>query len=259
MPDMLRLRGCTDIVIEPAKSATGQLLFGRNSDVPPFGKLSECGLVVVFRPKGKHAFASLSFPGMVGASAAMNDAGLCVGLNEILAAADKSPLYDPAGSPLVLNVRRLVEECQDVAAADKLIRTLKWDAAALVCVADRKQGSAFEITPRTVQVLKASAGFCGATNHFRSEGLAVDQHCWRLKRLLELQAQTEPPHRKRISIADLGQMLDEVNQGAMTIQTAIFEPADFRAHIALGNGPTTKLRRTRLNLVELFQDKSPRE
>jgi hypothetical protein len=228
------------------------LLFGRNTDVPPFGRLWEYGLVVIYRPKGKHAFASMSFPGMVGASAAMNDAGLCVGLNEILAAADKSPPYDPAGSPLVLNVRRLVEECENMAAADKLIRTMKWDAAALVCVADRKQGCAFEITPKTVQTRKASSGFCGATNHFRSEGLAVDQRCWRFERLLELQGQLAREEQHRISVADLGRTLDEVNQGVMTIQTAIFEPASLRAHIALGNGPATKLKRTSLNLTELF-------
>jgi len=255
MPDMLRLRGCTDIVIEPAKSATGQLLFGRNTDVPPFGRLSEYGLLVVYRPNGKHAFASLSFPGMVGASAAMNDAGLCIGLNEILATADKSPAYDPAGSPLILNARRLLEECQDLGEADKLIRTMKWDAATLICAADRKQGSVFEITPRNVQVRKASAGFCGATNHFRTEGLAVDQRCWRFDRLLELQGQMELPGQKRIAIAELNRMLDAVNQGNMTIQTGIFEPSDLRAHIALGSGPATKLRRSQLNLAELFRVK----
>ena len=63
LPDMLKLRGCSDIVVEPAKSSTGELIFGRNTDVPPVEGLPEYSLIVVYRPKGKHAFAAVSFPG----------------------------------------------------------------------------------------------------------------------------------------------------------------------------------------------------
>ncbi len=40
--------------------------FGRNLDFPTFGFLDKYSLIEVIRPQGKHAFASITFPGIVG-------------------------------------------------------------------------------------------------------------------------------------------------------------------------------------------------
>lgn len=248
MPDVLRMRGCSDIVVEPARSATGRLIFGRNTDTPPLADFNRYWLAVIFRPQGKHAFVSLGMPGMVGASAAMNDAGLCLGQNSIYAAADESPAFDPSGSPTILNTRRILEECATVDEAEELVREMKWCAATLICVADREQGRVFEITPRTVRTRDAQAGFCAATNELRTDDLCVTRDCWRMSRLAELTAAG-----REISPDGVADLLDRVNQGEYTATSAIFEPASLRAHVVAGPGPVTRLPRTILDGEILFK------
>jgi predicted choloylglycine hydrolase len=245
--DMLKLRGCSDIVVEPAKSATGELIFGRNTDLPPVKSLHEYSLIVVCRPRGKHAFAAVSFPGAVGFGAAMNDAGLCLGSNEILSAGDGSIRYNPLGTPLALAARRIVEECQDVAEAETLIRKINWSTANLFMIADRREGRVFEITPKSVRVIKSSNAFCAATNYFRTPELATVNNCWRMDKLARLQRV------KQLSVADVTQALDDVNQGAYTIQSMVFEPARLRGHFALGKAPSTQLPFREIDLAELLR------
>jgi isopenicillin-N N-acyltransferase like protein len=245
--DMLKLRGCSDIVIEPAKSATGELIFGRNTDLPPVERLHEYSLVVVCRPKGKHAFAAVSFPGAVGFGAAMNDTGLCLGQNEINSTGDDSVRYNPLGTPIALAARRIVEECSDVESAEKLIREIRWTTANLFMIADRHEGRVFEITPKNVRVIKSNHAYCAATNHFRTPELATLNNCWRLEKLDKLRSA------KRLSVNDVAQALDDVNQGAYTIQSQVFEPARLRGHFALGKAPSTKLPFRMIELAEFLK------
>jgi predicted choloylglycine hydrolase len=249
LPDMLKLRGCSDIMIEPAKSATGELIFGRNTDVPPVEKLPEYSLVVVCRPRGKHAFAAVSFPGAVGFGAAMNDAGLCLGSNEILSSSDGSARYNPLGTPIALAARRIVEECKDLDEAEKLIRQITWTTANLLAIADRKEGRVFEITPKNVRVIKSSEEFCAATNYFRTPELATTEKCWRMDILKGLTA------RNQMSVSDVKTALDSVNQGAYTIQSQVFEPSSLRGHFAFGKGPATKLPFREIELSGLLRPK----
>lgn len=253
--DMLKLRGCSDIVVEPAKSTTGELIFGRNTDLPPVEKMHEYSVVVVYRPQGKHAFAAVSFPGAVGFGAAMNDAGLCLGQNEILSAGDGSIRYNPLGTPVALAARRIVEECKDVEEAEKLIREITWTTANLFMIADRKEGRVFEVTPKNVRVIKSSEAFCAATNHFRTPELATFKpnsypsraNCWRMEKLDKLRVT------KKMGVKDVAQALDDVNQGAYTIQSMVFEPAKLRGHFALGKAPSTKLPFRAIELAELLK------
>jgi len=55
--------GCSSLLIEPSRSATGGPLFGRNLDFYGRGILHKYSLVAVYRPDGKHAFAAVTFPG----------------------------------------------------------------------------------------------------------------------------------------------------------------------------------------------------
>src|SRR5262249_45745923 len=75
-PDLRKLGGCSALIVEPGRSATGGPLFGRNLDWRPFGSLHKYTLIVVCRPAGKHAFASIVYPGMFGCVTGINDAGL---------------------------------------------------------------------------------------------------------------------------------------------------------------------------------------
>src|SRR6266540_1943982 len=71
--DVMKLGGCSTLIVEPSRSATGQLLFGRNFDFPPLGgDLPQYTLVMIYRPRGKRAFAAVGFPGLIGHPTSIN-------------------------------------------------------------------------------------------------------------------------------------------------------------------------------------------
>src|SRR5262249_7170629 len=108
--DVKKVGGCSALLVSPDKSATGGPLFGRNLDYPTLGFLHEYSLVTVFRPTGKHAFASIGFPGLIGCLSGMNDAGLALAVLEVYKSNDDSPAFDPQGTPYAMCFRRILEE-----------------------------------------------------------------------------------------------------------------------------------------------------
>jgi hypothetical protein len=239
-------------------------LFGRNLDFPTLGFLHEYTLVTVYRPKGKHAFVSIGFPGMLGCISGMNDAGLAVATLEVYATKDQSPRLDPKGVPYTLCFRRLLEECTTVAEAEQLLRSLPRTTMNNLAVCDKKGGAVFEITSRNVVVRRADDGLCACTNHFRSKDLCVAKEmiCDRYPRLLDtpaeilaekIRANGQAPALSRLGLADVARKLNASNQGDLTLQTMIFEPASLRLHLAFGKTPSSALPLKPLDLAPLFK------
>ena len=102
--------GCSSLLVEPPRSATGVTLFGRNADYPPRGVLDRYGLMTIFRPKGKHAFASIGLPGLGGVMSGMNDAGLALATHSAGGSRDNGPALNPLGTPLYTTFRQILEE-----------------------------------------------------------------------------------------------------------------------------------------------------
>jgi hypothetical protein len=237
--------GCSTIFVAPDRSATGQPLMGRNFDFPTLGVLQRYSLVIVARPAGKHAFASVGFPGLVGVVSGMNDAGLSIATLDVTTTADGSPPFDLSGTPLILTFRRILEECATVAEAEALLKSVKRTTLMNLSVCDAAGAAAvFELTPKSVGVRKPEDGLCCCTNHFRTEGLATDTHCGRYEALSKSPA--------KLGIAEVNARLHAANQGAGTMQTMIFEPATRTLHVALGDGPTTAKPLVKLELAPLF-------
>jgi hypothetical protein len=245
--DLKQVAGCSTLTVEPGRSATGAPLFGRNFDFLPAGNLHEYSLVIVYRPAGKRAFATVSFPGLLVGGSAINDAGLAFGANEVTEAADDSERFNPRGTPALVLFRRLLEECADVAAAEKLLRPLPRTGMANLVVCDRKGGAVFEATTKTVAVRRPERGLCSCTNHFRVKGLATATAC---RRFEALEKARDLP---KIGLADVAKRLHEANQGEFTLQTMIFEPAALRLHLSLGKGPTSARPLKALELGPLFK------
>jgi hypothetical protein len=244
--DVKKIGGCSTLVAEPARSATGKLLFGRNLDWPPFGPLPEFPLVVVCKPAGKHAFASVTWPGLVGVLSGMNDAGLCLAVDEIYAAADGSPRFDSAGVPAILAFRRVLEECTTVEEAEKLLRPLHRTIHVALTVCDTQHGAVFEITSKSLAVRRPVDGINICTNHFRSEELGTFTPCRRYECLEK--CRTQP----KLGREDVVRKLHEANQGSHTLETMVFEPAERRLHLAYGPGPASALPLHELELGPLF-------
>jgi isopenicillin-N N-acyltransferase like protein len=246
MFDLEKISQCSALIVEPSRSATHEILFGRILDIPSLGVLNEFSLVVVYRPTGKYAFVSIGFPGMLGCISGMNDAGLTLATLEVLSTKDGSPSFNPQGTPYALCFRRLLEECTTVEEAAKLLRSMNRTTYVNLAICDTKQSAVFEITPKSLIVRLAENGLCLCTNHFRTQELATSTDCPRY-RILE--KSYEMP---QLGLKDVAQKMDEVNLGPLTIQTMIFEPASLRLRLAIGSCPTTKLPLKTLELARLF-------
>src|SRR3954447_627549 len=187
IPDLAKMGGCSTLVVEPGRSSTGGPLFGRLLDCPPFEELPEHTLVMVCKPKDKHAFAAVTFPILLGAISGMNDAGLSLAINEIYGAKDGSKGQNLGGTPMLLLFRKILEECTTVEEAEKVLKAASRTTWFCLTVTDPKGGCVFEVTPRSVVRRDGIKDICCCTNHFRTDELSVTKKCGRYVKLEEVQ------------------------------------------------------------------------
>ena len=248
MYELAQFPACSTLGVEPARSATGETLMGRNLDFPTFGFLDKYGIVVIYRPIGKRAFASITYPGFVGVFSGMNDAGLCVAQLEVNRSAEPTARVNLGGTPVAMCFRRLLEECSTIDEAEKLLREQKRLIMCNLAVCDRERAAVLEITPKTVVRRPTDRGLCPCTNHFRTEKLAVGTSCPRYSKL------SAAWKLDKLGVKDVGRLLDAVNQGDRTLQTMVFEPASLRLHLSLGPPPSSSRPLKRLDLAKLFSE-----
>jgi isopenicillin-N N-acyltransferase-like protein len=237
---------CSSLIVEPDRSATKGPLFGRNLDYFTLDVLDRYSLVTVCRPEGKHAFASIGFPGLFGCLSGMNDAGLALATHQVYGSLDASPRFNPKGMPYTFCFRQILEQCTTVEEAERLLRSAERTTFFNLAICDRRGGAVFEATPKTLAVRRAEAGICACTNHFRTAELLLFPFCRRYDKLMESKSL------RRLAVADVAQKLDEVNQGSLTVQTMIFEPATLKLHLAIGKCPSSSQPMKELDLKRLF-------
>ncbi len=244
--------GCSTVVVEKERSATGKTLFGRNFDWLPTQGINDHTLVVVYKGEKKRAFATVTITPICGVISGMNDAGLAITINEIsLKQSKDKAAFNWKGTPLLLAFRRVLEECATIEEAEKLLHEMPRTTSCCLTLCDKSGGAIFEITPTNLEVRKHENGVCCCTNHFRTEKLCLDEKCWRYAKLAPLLAKDAP----QLGVSDVFAELDKVNQGKNTIQSMVFEPHDLVLHLAYGTGPATRLKPTKLNLGKLFDEK----
>lgn len=252
LADLSSGMGCSTVVVEPDRSASGGPLFGRNFDWLPTRGINEHTLLAIYKGEGKRAFAAITVAPICGVISGMNDAGLCLTINEISIKKSKdNSTFNWKGTPLLLAFRRVLEECSTVAEAEKLLRGMPRTTTCCLTICDKSGGSIFEITPNNLEVRGPDHGVVCCTNHFRSDKLCVGNQCWRYDRLAPLLEKNGG----KLGVADVFAKLDEVNQGKNTIQSMVFEPAARIVHLAYGDGPSTRLTRHKLNVGKLFDEK----
>ena len=136
--------GCSSLLVSAEKSATHGPLLGRNLNFFTLGVLNKYSLVTVHRPRGKHAFASVGLPGIMGCLSGMNDAGLTLAVHQVNRAADGSPLFNPKGMPYTMCFRRILEECTTIEEAEKLLRSIPRSTMLSLDVCDRTAGQCWK-------------------------------------------------------------------------------------------------------------------
>jgi isopenicillin-N N-acyltransferase like protein len=244
---------CSALMVEGPRSATGGVLFGRNLDYPSLGYIHEHTLVTVYRPTGKHAFASVGFPGIVGVLSGMNDAGLCVAVLEVYDAKAGEPHFNPKGIPYALCNRRLLEECTTIAEAKKLLESMPRTTLLNLAVADRTSTAVFEVTPKQVVLRPSVDGVCTCTNHFCTDEVKPEKAAYRDNSDERLDILDKARGAKgKLGVEDLHKYLHAVNQGDQTLQTMIFDPANLRLHLAFGQRPSSGGKLHTIDLAPLF-------
>ncbi len=254
MVELRRIGGCSGLVVMPDRSDSGELLFGRNLDFPNVGGLDRLGMVSVYRPAGKRAFVGVGYPGLVGVISGMNDAGLCLATFDSYAAKDNSAMFNPRGVPLSLLNRQILEECTTVDEARKLLESSKRTTMMSLMICDTKEAVVFELTPKTVGIRKPVTEVLICTNHFLTPKLSVTRECWRYAKLEEYRGL-----KGQLDRAQLAKALHDVNQGALTLQTMLFEPQAMRMHVSLGSPPSSARPLQELNVAELFKHNAAAE
>ena len=247
MIELRRIGGCSAVMIEPARSETGGMLFGRNFDFPAFGKLDALGLVSVVKPEGKKAFAAVGFPALVGVVSGMNEDGLAVATLDVYDSNDGSPMFDPLGTPLSLTYRRILEECATVDEAEKLLSGLRHTTWMNLAACDTNRAVVFEITPKGIVTRSAGGSPLVCTNHFRTDGLCTSKECRRFDAITGIVGE-----KAEAGLADVRKALHAAHQDDFTIQSMVFEPEPRVLHVALGKPPVTAGPAVRLDLKPLF-------
>jgi hypothetical protein len=233
------------LLVEPQRSATGQMLFGRELHTITYGCLDRLSLVTVRRPAGRHAFASVGFAGALSVMAGMNDAGLALATLDSGPAKDGSMRVNPSGAPLHLVTYRILEECSTVEEAEALLTSVEHMALRNLAVCDARRAVVFEITPKNVVARGAEDDLLAATNHFRTPELSVGEECEHYDTLRKVWQKKDP-----LTWVDVAEALREA--GGDGLHTMIFEPATLKLRVAIGKTDSAKSLVT-LDLSELFQ------
>ena len=171
------------------------------------GWLDKYSLVTVHRPKGKHAFVAIGFPGMFGCVSGMNDAGLTLAVHEVFLSHDESPIFNEKGMPYAFCFRRMLEECSTVEEAEKLLRSTERTTILSLAVCDPRRSVVLEMTPKSVVARHQNEGILACTNHFRTDELAVIPWCPRYRKLIQARKID------KIDISDVAKKMDEANMG----------------------------------------------
>ncbi len=225
--------GCSSLIVEPSRSATGSAIFGRNLDIFSLGILHRYGLVVVYRSDDKLAFVSVGFPGVFGAFSGINERGLALALHGVFWSDDGSRAFDPRGVPCTMVLRRVLETCSTVREAEQLLQRSRHTTALSVVLCDPSEGAVAEVGPDGTAMRRSVNGICACTNHFRANRDLPVEVCPRYARLLR-NTEANP-----LPVETVATKLHEVNQGLQTVQTMVFEPGEMRLRVAIGSCPSS--------------------
>ncbi|QEL18901.1 C45 family autoproteolytic acyltransferase/hydolase [Limnoglobus roseus] len=250
--DLKEIFGCSSLIVDADRSATGRPMFGRNLDFFPCGYLHDYGLVTVYKPKGMRPFLTIGYPGCVGSFSGMNAAGLSLASHEVFnpAVARK---FNAGGVPFALAYRRVLEECDTVAEAVKLLETIERTTSTMVVLCGKEGGVIVEVSPDAVAVRKPVNGLCATTNHFTTKDLATKGQANTYKTLDRLALLSEDGGGQKVGTDELHRRLKATGQGELTLQTMIFEPAAAKLHLAMGKGPSTELKLRTLDVKALLK------
>ncbi len=236
---------CSALVSPP--SALQPLRVARNLDFFPASAVGGRTLLSIVRPAGRHAFASVGWPGGVGVVSGMNDAGVtaCILLNH------GDPHRGP-GQPVCFRVREILERCASVDEAVACFAATPVASSQYVVIADA--GSAVVVWQGAdgVHVDHPVDGWLACANGRRDAQGPSD----RRGRMLSSLATTLDP--ETVSAERMRQALTATYLTCLNAQAMLFVPATRSLELALGGmlHPAALSAWHRIDLDALFRGAS---
>jgi predicted choloylglycine hydrolase len=244
------MTACSTVTFSAAAAPDGVARFGRNLDFPSFDVADKASVVLVYRPQGRYAFASVAWPGLVGVLSGMNEHGLTLANMEV-----KRGARVPSAMPYTLLYRCVLERCKTVDEAIEFLRDTPRQSANNLMLMDASGDRAVvELTPESVAVRRGSEGEAlVSTNHQRGEDADTPGRCERYDYLNENSNQDFG----HIDVAGVESLLAGASQGKMTLQSMVFEPANRVIYLSTGKNAARR-EFHRLDLRKHFSSTSER-
>jgi isopenicillin-N N-acyltransferase-like protein len=244
--DLSPMVACSTVTLPASASPDGVARFGRNLDFPSFGVADKRSVVLVYHPAGgRHAFAAVAWPGMVGVLTGMNEHGLTLANMEVTRS-----VRLPSAMPYTLLYRSVLERCRTVDEAVAFLKkTPRQSANNLMLMDAGGDRAVVELTPEDVVVRRAPPDAAlVSTNHQRgADDLDTPGECRRYDRLHATAARDFG----QIDEPAVEAMLSGVAQGKYTMQSMVFEPAARVMYLSTGQHAADK-EFHRLDLGKLF-------
>ena len=223
---------CSGLSVWGDKSATGEMLMGRNSDYFSMGLYDRGMLVVVYHPTNGVAVASVNFLGMAGTFTGMNEHGVAFGNMLVFNAA--GPRQSDVGLPIQLALRVAAQQATSSAEMVQILRSQQHVIPMNVMAADAREALVVELSPLGSEVRRGNDGALAASNHFRTEWLReYEEHCHRYESLIS------SPQNGPLGVAQMEKALYDARMKGLNVQAVVFEPAARRMHVSINHAPAS--------------------
>ncbi len=226
--DLMPTVACSTMTL-PADAAPDHIArFARNLDFDSFNIADKNSVVLVYHPAGRYAFATIGWPGMIGAVSGMNEFGLTLCNMEV----PRGPGLVVKAMPYALLYRCLLEHCKTVDEAVKYLQDNPRQSANNLMLMDAAGNrTVVELSPEKVVVRRGQDGTALiSTNHQRGQDADQPGLCDRYDYLHDNAKKLYG----KIGPTQLISMLEHVQQGNLTMQSMIFEPANRVLYLATG-------------------------
>jgi isopenicillin-N N-acyltransferase like protein len=221
---------CSTITLPASASTDGVARFGRNMDYLSLGVLDRHSVLLVIHPKDRYAFASVTWPGLVGVTSGMNEHGLCLACMSANGQGNRKP----KAMPNMLLYRCVLEQCKTVDEAIAFLeKTPRQTPHTLMLMDAAGNRAVTELTPEKVAVRRApDTAALMSTNHHRGADLETPGWCNRFDYLHDAARRQFG----QFSEAGVEELLTGAAQGEATLQSMVFEPANRVLYLAVGAG-----------------------
>ncbi|MBI5538731.1 MAG: hypothetical protein HY951_01630 [Bacteroidia bacterium] len=158
--------GCTAISLKGEYTKNKKLLIGRNFDFHINEEFSRDKIVAFYKPAKGHAFAMVSWAGMIGVTSGMNMRGITITINGA-----KSAIPRKTATPVSIIAREILQYAGNLKEAEEIARNRKMFVSELLMVSSAEENKSIiiEKTPLKTDVFETDSEAVICTNHFQGK------------------------------------------------------------------------------------------